>query len=276
MSDAQIHCASCGEILTGPFCSQCGEKRLSDNDRRFIQVLSDFFNSLTNLDGRFFRTFHHLLLKPGLYEYRYHIGARVGYIKPITIFLLINVLFVAFMPLNDFYVDFNDQQHHPYAPLITEWLNTQISDSGLTKEAFAERYDQLVKVLARSILILGVPFLLPFVMLLFRDKRYYLADHFVFCLNLYGFWLMWMLFCWWGAWLLAVLASQLGFQMPLYPLFGNTMVAGLLLYSYIAMGRMYQDGKWLRLVKMPLLILALLFSHMAYRFSQLLITVWAI
>lgn len=275
MPQMNNHCASCNAELQGPYCCQCGEQKLTAEQRRFGHLLSDLFQNLTNIDGKLIKTFYHLCLKPGLYEHNYHIGARNQYLKPISLFLLTNVLFVALISLNDFYLSFTDQQGQPYSRFIIGWVNEQVAQSGLSKDDFAQLYNQQVKILARSIFIIAVPFLFIFVVALFYDKRFFLADHFVFSLNLYAFWLLSMVLCWWGAYGVVVIAQLFDIQLSIYSVFGNASLLALVTYTYIAIGRMYQESTLRRLLKVPILLGVLLLSHLVYRFLQLVLTIWS-
>lgn len=270
-------CASCRAPLQGDFCSQCGERKLVPQLRQFGHLLGDFAKDITSLDGKLVRSFAHLLFFPGRSELNFHRGARVQFMKPIALFLLINVIFVTLMPLTDFFLTYSDQQRQFYSPVMQQWLQSHIAASGLTEQVFSNNYDQLVKVLARSIIIVSVPFLLPFVVLMFRDKRYFLSDHFVFALNVWGWWLLWMLVSWWSSWSLAYVAQwAFDFDLNPYRFNGTIALIGLVVYLYLAITKMYQHNWWQTLLKMPVIIIGVAVSHMMFRFVQFVVTVWSV
>jgi hypothetical protein len=58
-------CGNCGAQLTGPFCSQCGEKKFSRQDYSLGHFVEEAIDGLTHFDSRFLRTLKLLLTKPG-------------------------------------------------------------------------------------------------------------------------------------------------------------------------------------------------------------------
>ena len=272
-----VQCVSCGSNLHGSFCSHCGERKLDPELRKIRHLLGDFVTELTSFDGKFIKSFFNLVFIPGKNEFNFHRGARVQYLKPISLFLLINIIFVAFMPLTDFYVSFNDQQSQIYSPYILEWIQSNVTASGLSEQDFESKYNQAVKILARSIIIIGVPFLVPFVVLLFNNEKYSLSDHFVFSLNVYGWWLLWMLISWWFSIAIVYLfLSIFDFNLSPFMIFGPLMPIGLLLYLFLAIRKMYEHTWWLALLKIPIIFIGLMFSHIMFRLVQLILTMWTV
>ncbi|MBV1907740.1 MAG: DUF3667 domain-containing protein [Kangiellaceae bacterium] len=272
-----LQCASCATDLQGAFCSQCGERQLDPELRKIRYLLGDFIEELTSLDGKFIKSFVNLIFIPGRNELNFHRGARVQYLKPITLFLLINIVFVALMPLSDFYVSFVDQKNQIYSPHLLEWIQSTVAASGLSEQVFESQYNQSVKLLARSIIIIGVPFLLPFIVLLFNHQRYFLSDHFVFALNLYGWWMLWMLISWWFSDAIAFLVLNI-FEFDLNPgmIFGPIMPLGVVIYLFISIGRMYENSWLLTLLKIPIVLVGLAVSHLIFRYIQLILTMWTV
>jgi len=87
-------CPNCGALLHGRYCSDCGQRRPSPGDSSTLRLLGDAFKAIFSVDGKTLRTLRGLFVHPGRltldhYEYR-----RARYLKPIQIFLLVNVLFL--------------------------------------------------------------------------------------------------------------------------------------------------------------------------------------
>ena len=191
--------------------------------------------------------------------------------RPIALFLLINVLFAMFNTLTDFYVTLANQLGgQMYSPYVVDWINGQVAQSGLTQAEFAKKYNDMAKVVARSIIIISVPFMAVWLPLMFKDRRWFFSDHFVFSLNFYSFLLLWI-----------VLSKALFYPIKLIgvetgSLYFWLLPIGLLLYSFLASKRLYQQSVGRILFKVPLVLLAFFFSHMAYRFVQLFLVIWLI
>ena len=104
-------CKSCGAEQTGRYCPECGEQRLNPELRSAGHIVKQLFTELTDLNGKFWLSLKTLISQPGKFDKDYSIGRRKIYIKPITLFLLINVVFVMFATLSDFFVNFSPNKH---------------------------------------------------------------------------------------------------------------------------------------------------------------------
>jgi hypothetical protein len=86
-------CANCSQPLTGPYCSACGEKRLSHHDLSLSHFAQHVLHDLTHFDAKFLGSLVPLFLKPGFLTAEFVAGRWKAYIKPTTLFILINVFF---------------------------------------------------------------------------------------------------------------------------------------------------------------------------------------
>jgi len=78
-------------VLHGRYCSACGEDGRV-RDYSIGRYLADLLTTWTDLDGRPLRTFRAFVTSPGLLTAEFLAGRRVGYVGPIRVFLLCNVL----------------------------------------------------------------------------------------------------------------------------------------------------------------------------------------
>src|SRR5206468_11963799 len=86
------HCENCGALLSGPYCSQCGQAAI-DYRRSFGHVLVDVLNEFLNWDSKFFATIALLILKPWRLTNEFLAGKRVRYVHPLRLYLLASILF---------------------------------------------------------------------------------------------------------------------------------------------------------------------------------------
>lgn len=86
-------CGNCKTPLAGPFCSQCGEKKFSARDYSVVHIADEILGEFTHLDTKFLRTLKVLLTKPGELSRAYFHGGRSRYTKPLTLFVIINIIF---------------------------------------------------------------------------------------------------------------------------------------------------------------------------------------
>ena len=89
-------CLNCGILLTGPFCSACGQK--AHIHRSLKAFVGDFIAGLMNFEGKFWRTLPMLALHPGEMTRRYIAGERARFISPVALYLF--TVFAMFAVLN--------------------------------------------------------------------------------------------------------------------------------------------------------------------------------
>ncbi|MEM1320152.1 MAG: DUF3667 domain-containing protein [Bacteroidota bacterium] len=82
------HCKSCGAPLAGPFCSQCGQKVITE---RFTlrKVFGDLLSNLFNLEKGFFHTIKILFVAPEEVIGGYIGGQTKKYYHPIRLLLIL-------------------------------------------------------------------------------------------------------------------------------------------------------------------------------------------
>ena len=85
-------CATCGADALGPYCHACGERRLGLEDESLVHFLREQVHEVTSADGRLWRTVKALFV-PGKLTEEYVQGRRGLYVRPVRIFLVVNVLF---------------------------------------------------------------------------------------------------------------------------------------------------------------------------------------
>ena len=91
-------CGNCGAQLAGPFCSQCGEKKFSRHDYSLGHFVEEALDGLAHFDSRFLRTLKLLLTRPGELSNAFFHGGRSRYTKPLSLFIIINVIFFFVQP----------------------------------------------------------------------------------------------------------------------------------------------------------------------------------
>jgi len=88
-------CLNCGAMLTGHYCSDCGQKD-EDLEEPFWKLFADAFADFWHFDSKFFITIFPLLFRPGFLTKEYVAGRRVRYVHPIRLYFFLSVLFFLF------------------------------------------------------------------------------------------------------------------------------------------------------------------------------------
>jgi hypothetical protein len=95
-------CLNCGAIVTGSFCSACGQKRKVH--RTLSAFGHDILHSVLHFDGKIWRTLPLVVWRPGDLTRRYIHGERAKFVSPLALFLftvfLTFALFNSIVPQN--------------------------------------------------------------------------------------------------------------------------------------------------------------------------------
>jgi hypothetical protein len=217
-------CPNCGADLEGRWCSACGQKCLVEGDRRFGHLVGQFIDAATDLDGRFWGSLRALLFQPGRLSRDYIDGRRARWMSPVALFLLVNVVYFVFVQESDFAVPFTwevpgriilEVADSPVDPAEVERLRDdpgplhsrltaplvdrrvaardaaarESSDGrhGYSYADYRQAYEAKVPEVSKAMAILHVPFLALALLLMFRRRPFYYAEHFVVALHLLAF-----------------------------------------------------------------------------------------
>lgn len=87
-------CDNCSAILTGPYCSVCGQHAHA-SARTLKALLHDALHDLTHFEGRVWTSLKLLLTQPGRLTQEYFSGRRTRFAPPFRLYLVLSVLFFA-------------------------------------------------------------------------------------------------------------------------------------------------------------------------------------
>lgn len=226
MTEANERCSNCGADLLGAYCHACGQKRFVEADRRFGHLIHQFVASATDVDGRFWRSVRALLFHPGLLSREYFEGRRARWLSPVSLFLAVSVVyFLAPIRGGDLTLEFSQQvpgtmrklaaepdetlsegqvastgQPHSFAtaPMIEQRVRERDAAAraatngaaGYTYRDYRAAYDAKANDVSKALVVLHAPFAALMLMLLFAPRRRYFAEHFVFTLHYFAFWMI--------------------------------------------------------------------------------------
>lgn len=92
-------CVSCGTPRTGLYCAHCGEKALHpDHDFSVRHFAEEAVEGFLHLDSRVLRSLRGLMFRPGFLTAAFVAGRRVPYMKPLSLFFVVALLFYFFFP----------------------------------------------------------------------------------------------------------------------------------------------------------------------------------
>ena len=271
-------CPTCNTFVTTPFCAQCGEAPVSVREQSLRGLAERLFEAFTSIDTRVARSVACLLRHPGALTLTWTKGVRKTFVAPITLFLLVNVLFFAVQSLTGETVFssslYSHLHHQDWSEFARSLVARKLVVSGTSLDVYAPIFDNAVVVHAKSLIILmTVPFALLLPLAFWRARRP-LMTHVVFSLHLYTFLLI--LFC------LALLAAKASAWLGLggleTPAVDNVLsifnLAACGLYLYVAIGPVYETAGGRRVLQAIVLAIAVAAIVIGYRFVLLLITLF--
>lgn len=284
------NCKNCGTELKGKYCYACGEKQVDETDRKFINIIKEFINSFTFYDNKFFRTIGALFFRPGKLTNEYITGIRKPYLKPIQLFLLINLIY--------FLVPFSIDMFHtrlsvhvkdfPYSSWAAKKVNNRIDALYENNKGYFATHEDASNYYSREfnkneenyakILIVFNIFIFAFFSWLFNIKRKpnYYSDHFIFATHFYSFFVFGFLVIIAGI-LLLLISSNIISNV-------NVNDGGFILYTAITIltyltfaNKKVFGNKWLwAIIKSFGLLMGFIVSVLLYRFILFLVTYWLI
>lgn len=176
-------CPSCGHTFSGKFCSNCGEKRVSEHDFTVGHFVEESVEGITHFDNKFLRSVR-ALWKPGLLTVYFEQGRKVNFMKPVQIFVICNVLFFLFAGKSNVF----SQQLGTFLDRdsFRDFFLAHVGkapDMAHYRELFLEKMNGQSKAL----IFLFLPMYALFTALVFWRKRKPLGLHLVFATHYFGF-----------------------------------------------------------------------------------------
>jgi hypothetical protein len=182
-------CTNCQAELIGKFCHSCGEKRLSRKDLSLRHFVGELFKSATHLDSKVLRSLGLLAARPGFLTVEYLRGRRKRYMRPLGLFLLVNLMYFFSIGINGartFETPLRLQYANRYRDVVYRLVTGRLGEHPApeTRAAYEAAFDAQNHTLSKSLLVLLAPLVALLLTGLFYRRRMYYAEHLVTALHL--------------------------------------------------------------------------------------------
>lgn len=268
---ANIVCQSCGAQLTGKFCEQCGEQRITTHDYSIVHFFEHALETFTHFDYRSLRALKVLFTQPGELTRAYLRGKRKAFVGPIQMFVIVNVVY-AFIGGTTFKTPLKTQEHDkPFPEMKSAMVARAIEHGNLTREEFAKAFDSNAGAQGKTWIFAMIPALAFWLAVVYGFRRYYF-EHLVFATHFYAFMLLFILAASVVIQLaLLVVGIRPGAQRLDYAI-SLAALGGLVLYLYMALRRTYGGGKVATAIRAVAVGAAIYPILIGYRFLLFFVT----
>jgi hypothetical protein len=292
-------CTNCGGGPVDLYCAACGQRHVTPQDFTARVFLSDLLSEFVSLDGRFWLTLWTLVRHPGKLAREYFDGRGARYMRPLNLFLLLNLVFFVIQPhtgLLQWHLK-GYLQGIPNAPRIVDQARRErAEDAERAREkqgaapapaalepmdVFEVNFESTLQNLKKSMLLLAIPLFAMFLTAIYGTKHR-IAEHLIFSTHFYAFTVFALTalvpLCFQVAIrvlhlvraphsVFVALSTENALTIALFVLFGW--------YLYLALRRMYGDGRLAGASRAIILFAAYQLIVLAFSLSAFRVTLWA-
>lgn len=270
-------CPSCGAVATTRYCGECGEDRFA-----VTSAGTRVRGPRRSFAARLLASLRALASPPGRLTADWIAGRRVGYLPPLSLFLWINVAFflvqsasglgVLTWPLHVHLAD------DSFGWLATKLLARHRPDALAPGNAFADIFNALEAVHAKSLVIVMVPAFAAALGVLLIDRRLAFRHAMIFSMHFFAFTLIWLCALFPMA---AIVLVVSGFktvpqaQRAIDIVITALEAAVLAWYLHVALGTVFRLSALRRAASVVALIAALFYILKAYHFVVFVVTLYS-
>jgi ribosomal protein L32 len=187
-----FECPSCDTKTLGQFCSHCGEKEVADEDYSLRHFLAESVSTLTLLESKVLRSVWLVTSRPGYLSTEYFQGRRVRYMKPLQLFIFLNVVYYFSLTLftaTTFTTPLATQLHmNDYYPAYaSRRVIHKLQKEQINYETLERKYNEKTGVLSKTLIFLLIPIFALLFYALFFKKRKYFVEHVVVATHFWSF-----------------------------------------------------------------------------------------
>ena len=292
-------CTNCGAGPVDRFCAACGQRHITPQDFTARTFLSELLSEFVSLDGRFWLTLWTLVRHPGKLAREYFDGRGARYMRPLNLFLLLNLVFFIIQPhtgLLQWHLRGYLQRPGSSRALVDQKRLERAEDAERLREKqgaaprapqlesmelFESNFESTLQNLKKSMLLLAIP-LFSLALAALYGTKHRLAEHLIFSTHFYAFSVFALsaviplafeatravlAFLHAPLRIFAVLGSETGLVIALFAIFGG--------YLFVGLRRMYGDSRLAGVTRAVALFGAYQLIVLTFSLSAFRVTLWA-
>lgn len=255
-------CSNCHTTMHGKFCSSCGQKEFNIEDHTIKKFFSGAFKDFTHFDFKIFKDLPALMFRPGYLTSEYLAGRINKHIKPVTLFIWLNVFFFlggykSFLPQNKYYAA------DTYISGLQEKIIAKGAIYQMSPEDTIQHYNDLIIKNQKYIFFFIIPLfaLLLFFLFLNRKDNYYIKQ-FIFSIHFWCYFYIYMTLILLATFLINVLSTLISDERIISTIDGLPiliiMILGIIPYIFIALRKVFKESILMTSLKSVLVFVGLI------------------
>ena len=186
-----IRCKNCDNLFEGKYCNQCGQKHYTDRDKSLGYLFGEAFHFLTHFEGSFLTTVKTMLTKPGQLSADYAAGIRKRYFKPVSLFLMVVVLYLFFPLFPGLNLPMSFYRDLPVTgTTISGQIEHRLTSEKVSEAKLTEKFGHTSEKVSKVFLFLLVIFSAMIISMLFRKNKRYAYDNMIAAIEINTFFIL--------------------------------------------------------------------------------------
>ncbi len=252
-------CPNCETRLVGEYCHRCGQQAITPHHYALGHFLGHALHDLTHFDSKIFRSIFPLLFKPGFLTAEYLAGRQKSYIKPITMFVLVNLFFFLVVHrMGMLNWTFEGVTGGPHGALAKRLVAEKIVAQQVSEEEFVAHFNQVLRYNQRSMFFFLIPLFAVALKFFYLRRRRYYVEHLIFSIHFHSYFLIYVVV---GLPLLILILGLLDLALGTHMarVLGNDpyiivpLLLGMMIYLFFALRRVHRQSFLMTGVKTLLL-----------------------
>ncbi len=165
-------CRNCNAVFDKNYCNNCGQKLFTIDDKSLKNLFEEIIHFLTHFEGTFLTTLKTIYSNPCKLTNDYCNGIRKKYFKPISLFLLVVIIYLLApiasglnMKMKDYNSTFLGKN------LYQIQIENKLEKLNISVDELAIKFEAKSDKTAKFLLFLLIPLSAIFMVLFFKGKR---------------------------------------------------------------------------------------------------------
>ena len=183
-------CTNCGAVIHGKYCSNCGQKKFDKNELTIVHFFEDTLHSFTHFDAKIFKAIQYLFTKPGFLTKEFSKGKINTYIKPITLFILLNAFLFFFIHV---IFPFKDSDYNFYMkkyPRTEKIFNAYQQTHNLTHSELEEKFNATLEFYKKMEYFIIIPLFGAGLYLIFVGRKKFYIEYLVQAIHTFSWYVL--------------------------------------------------------------------------------------